>query len=240
MEILAIALLAFFAFGSLTLAGGDAGVGMLLPWLGRSRTERRTVIAAFGPFFLADEVWLVALAGILVGAFPGLEHELFFGQRTAFVVLLAGWIVRDAGLWWRSRVDSPRWAAGCDGMIFVGSWTFALALGQILGALLGNRLLAPFLTLLFAFHGAGFCARRLTGVLRDRAARLGRYWVSTFALGAVTVVAGVRLDLEAMLAEPATLKVVTVFVTALLPLLIGAQALTRWAFRGRATGPGYL
>jgi len=240
VEILALLLLAFFAFGTLVLAGGDLGVGMLLPWLGRTPSERRTVLAAIGPFFLADEVWLVALAGVMIGAFPGLEHELLLGQRTAFVLLLAGWVVRDAGLWWRSRVDARAWAAACDGMIFVGSWTAALALGAVLGSVLGSPLLAPVFALLLAIHGAGFCRLRLTGTLLERAVPLGNYAVSTLALGAVTVAAGLRLDLREMLAEPSTLRVVTVFIAVLLPLLVGGQLLTRWAFRQRVTGPGYL
>ncbi|GAA2738416.1 cytochrome d ubiquinol oxidase subunit II [Actinocorallia aurantiaca] len=239
MEALAIALLAFFAFGSLSLLGGDAGVGMLLPWLGRSGNERRTVIAAIGPFFLANEVWLVALAGILIGAFPGLEHELLYEQRTAFVVLLVGWVVRDAGLWWRGRIGSPRWAAGCDVLIVAGSWTLALALGTILGTVLGSPLLAPPVALLLALHGAGFCRSRLTGSLLERV-RFTRYWLTTAVLGALTAAAGMRLDLEAALAGPTTLRVVTVFAVVMLPLLIGGQLLTRWAFRERVTGPGYL
>lgn len=240
METLALLLLAFFTFGTLVLAGGDIGTGMLLPWLGRTPSERRTVLAAIGPFFLANEVWLVALAGIMIGAFPGLEHELLLGQRTAFVALLAGWIVRDAGLWWRSRVDARAWAAACDGMIVAGSWTAALALGAALGSVLGTPLLAPLIALLFAFHGAGFCRLRLTGGPLERAAPLGNHTVSSLALGAVTVAAGLRLDLREMLAEPSTLRVVAVFTAVLLPLLVGGQLLTRWAFRQRVTGPGYL
>lgn len=244
METLALLLLAFFTFGTLVLAGGDLGVGMLLPWLGRTPTERRTVLAAIGPFFLANEVWLVALAGIMIGAFPGLEHELLLERRTAFVALLAAWIVRDAGLWWRSRIEARPWAAACDGMIVAGSWGAALALGAVLGPVLvgglGGVLIAPLFALLLALHGAGFCRLRLTGEPLDRAAPLGRYAVTTLALGAVTVAAGLRLDLHEMLAEPATLRVVTVFVAVMLPLLVGGQLLTRWAFRRRVTGPGYL
>ncbi|WP_255267572.1 cytochrome d ubiquinol oxidase subunit II [Actinomadura madurae] len=38
---------------------------MLLPWLGRDQRERRLVIASFAPFFLGNEVWLVAAAGLV-------------------------------------------------------------------------------------------------------------------------------------------------------------------------------
>lgn len=68
MDTLAVCLLAFFATGYFVLAGADIGTGMVLPYLGGSDGERRLVIASFAPFFLGNEVWLVATAGVLVGA----------------------------------------------------------------------------------------------------------------------------------------------------------------------------
>ncbi|SPT64287.1 cytochrome d ubiquinol oxidase subunit II [Actinomadura madurae] len=102
MESLAVVLLAVFAGGYLVLGGADVGVGMLLPWLGRDQRERRLVIASFAPFFLGNEVWLVAAAGLVAGAFPGLEHRLLEELFPLFVVLLIGWVVRDMGLWLRA------------------------------------------------------------------------------------------------------------------------------------------
>ncbi|WP_415949312.1 cytochrome d ubiquinol oxidase subunit II [Streptomyces sp. KLOTTS4A1] len=114
METLAIALLGFFAVGYFVLAGADIGTGMLAPYLGRSDRERRLVIASFAPFFLGNEVWLVATAGLLIGCFPALEGELLSGQFPVVVTLLAGWVVRDMGLWLRGRVGGDR-SAGGDG-----------------------------------------------------------------------------------------------------------------------------
>ena len=64
MDTLALALLAFFATGYFVLAGADIGTGMLTPYLGRTDRERRLVIASFAPFFLGNEVWLIATAGV--------------------------------------------------------------------------------------------------------------------------------------------------------------------------------
>ncbi|WP_258036002.1 cytochrome d ubiquinol oxidase subunit II, partial [Streptomyces fradiae] len=98
VETLAVALLGFYATGYFVLAGADIGTGMVAPYLGRTDRERRLVIASFAPFLLGNEVWLVATAGVFVGCFPVLEGELLTGQFAVVVPLLAGWVVRDAGL----------------------------------------------------------------------------------------------------------------------------------------------
>lgn len=180
METLAIALLAFFAAGWFVLAGADIGTGMLTPWLGRSDPERRLVLTSFAPFFLGNEVWLVATVGVLVGCFPALEGELLSGQFPVLVALLTGWIVRDAGLWSRGRGPGPRWRAGCDAAVTCGSWTVALSWGWLLAALLTGRPYTPATGLtgvltalavaaLFSAHGLGFATLRLTGLPYERA-----------------------------------------------------------------------
>ncbi|MGW4799914.1 cytochrome d ubiquinol oxidase subunit II, partial [Nonomuraea sp. NPDC004297] len=173
-----IFILGFFAIGYLVLAGADIGVGMALPYLGRSGGERREVIAAIAPFFLGNEVWLVATAGVLAGLFPKLEGELLHGNYTVVVTLLLAWVVRDMGLWLRGRVPGPRWAAFWDGAIVAGSWGLALSWGTLLSHVLiglqGPVALLPALVLaaLFLTHGLSFASLRLRGSLRERAAVL--------------------------------------------------------------------
>ncbi|GAA4062192.1 cytochrome d ubiquinol oxidase subunit II [Actinomadura miaoliensis] len=252
MQTLAVLVLAVFTAGYLVLAGADIGMGMLLPVLGRGERERRLVIAAFAPFFLANEVWLVATAGVVAAAFPGLEHALLSGLFPLFVALLVGWIVRDMGLWLRGRVDAAGWRAVCDGAVVAGSWVLALVWGAVLGTVLvggghvedgvnaGTVLGLP-LALVFAAHGAGFARWRLAGGLVERARRVpGRYWVSGVVLVVVAVAAGARLPWSQVAASPEALGVTAVMCAVLLPLLLAAQALVWWTFRGRAESPGYL
>ncbi|MFI0356312.1 cytochrome d ubiquinol oxidase subunit II [Actinomadura sp. 9N407] len=250
MEMLAVVLLAVFTAGYLVLAGGDIGVGMLLPWLGRGQDERRVVIAAFAPFFLANEVWLVAVAGIMAGAFPALEHGLLEGLFPLFVALLMAWIVRDMGLWLRGRVDAPAWRGGCDAAIVAGSWGLALVWASLLGTILaggateglnaGSVLGLP-LAAVFALHGAGFARLRCTGAVLARARRIpASYAVTAVALAGLAVAAGARLPLVDSAAPGAGLAVTAVMTAALLPLLLAAQALVWWTFRGRVDSPSYL
>ncbi|MGW8765285.1 cytochrome d ubiquinol oxidase subunit II [Streptomyces sp. NPDC055815] len=259
METLAIALLAFFAVGWFVLAGADIGTGMLAPWLGRNDRERRLVLASFAPFFLGNEVWLVAAAGVLVGCFPALEGELLSGQFPVFVALLTGWILRDAGLWSRGRGPGPRWRAGCDAAVACGSWTVALSWGWLLAALLTGHPYAPAtgptalltalaVAALFAAHGLGFAALRLTDVPYERArllvGRAGRPWQS-FALTGTLLAglplwAGSALPLAGRTASPATLGLLVPALLVVTPLLVTVQAWIWHAFRHRVTGPSYL
>ncbi|MFE9138330.1 cytochrome d ubiquinol oxidase subunit II [Streptomyces sp. NPDC007355] len=259
METLAIALLAFFAAGWSVLAGADIGTGMLMPWLGRSDRERRLVLASFAPFFLGNEVWLVATLGVLVGCFPALEGELLSGQFPVLVALLTGWILRDAALWSRGRGPGPRWRAACDGAVTSGSWVVALSWGWLLAALLTGRPYAPAagptgvpaalaVAALFSAHGLGFATLRLTELPYERARRLvghaGRPWQS-FALtaglmGALPLWAGTALPLAARAADPGTLGLLVPALLCVTPLLVAVQAWIWHAFRHRVTGPSYL
>ncbi|NYI07351.1 cytochrome d ubiquinol oxidase subunit II [Allostreptomyces psammosilenae] len=261
MEILAIAVLGVFALGYLVLGGADIGVGMLLPFLGRDGAERRVVLATVAPFFLGNEVWLVATAGVLVGAFPDLEGELLSGLFPAVVALLAGWMVRDAGLWSRGRVEARAWAAGCDGAIVLGSWTVALSWGWMFAGLLagvtdrvvtgpGAALAALAVATLFAAHGLAFAGLRLAGPLRARAGAFsGRSGTAgeaqTFALTTAAMVAlglavGLRLPLAESAVDSATLSLLVPAMAAVTPLLLAAQAWVWWIFRHRVHGPSYL
>ncbi|MGW0732544.1 cytochrome d ubiquinol oxidase subunit II [Streptomyces sp. NPDC002851] len=256
---LAVALLAFFAVGYFVLAGADIGTGMLAPYLGRGDAERRLVIASFAPFFLGNEVWLIAVAGLLIGCFPDLEGELLSGQFVVVVPLLAGWVVRDAGLWLRGRAGGRRWRALCDGAVLCGSWTLALAWGWLLAALFGGTpgevatgpgavLTALAVAALFAAHGLGFAALRLTGDPYARArvlvGRSGGPWQS-FALTAVLMaalplLAGAGLPLRGSAADGATLAFLVPALLVVTPLLVAVQAWTWRTFRHRVTRPSYL
>ncbi|GGQ14013.1 cytochrome bd-type quinol oxidase subunit 2 [Actinomadura coerulea] len=247
MDSLAVVLLAVFSAGYLVLAGADVGVGMLLPWLGRDQRERRLVIASFAPFFLGNEVWLVAAAGLVAGAFPGLEHGLLEELYPLFAVLLFGWVVRDMGLWLRGRVDAARWRGGCDAAIVAGSWALALAWGSVLGSVLAGGGLGvgsvaglP-LAVVFAWHGAGFARWRLPVGLAERARRVpARYGLSALVLAGAPVVAGVQVEWSRVVAEGAGLTMTAVVTVVVLPLLLASQALVWWTFRGRVESPSYL
>ncbi|MGW9349632.1 cytochrome d ubiquinol oxidase subunit II [Nocardiopsis flavescens] len=200
MDLLPVLLLTVLIVGYFVLAGCDIGLGMAAPRLARTPAERRRLVSAIAPYFLGTEVWLVAAIGVVAGLFPALKGVLLGGggMWAVFTVLAFGWIMRDAGLWARARVDTDRWRSACDAALVGGSWTLAVCWGLAVGGLLsGGRPLTPFalacaaaVVALFLLRGAAFGAERLvpagpsaSAAGADEAARLTRLLART-ALGA--------------------------------------------------------
>ncbi|MEN3533912.1 cytochrome d ubiquinol oxidase subunit II [Microbispora sp. ZYX-F-249] len=195
LELVWPALLGLLLAGYFVLAGLDYGVQLLAPTLGRDDGERRALLNAFGPFFLGNEVWLVAAAGVLFGAFPFLEGRLLSGMYFLFAAILAGIVVGNTAVQVRSRHRSASARRVWDGLIFLGGLVPATGWGLVTGRLLAGvpldarnafslgpaDLLDPFVllcgattTAVFLAHGASFLAWRTGGETGARAARAGR------------------------------------------------------------------
>ncbi|GAB1823720.1 cytochrome d ubiquinol oxidase subunit II [Herbidospora sp. RD11066] len=237
MEVVAVAVLAFFALGYLVLGGADIGTGMMLPYLGRTDHERRMVLTGIAPFFLANEVWLVATIGLLAGAFPELEAEVVHDRYVPFTLLLFGWVVRDMGLWLRGRVDRRSWRGAADVAVVVASWCMALGWGALIG---GSLVGVVVVVVLFGLHGLAFSSLRLTGVLRRRAGFGLPFLVTSALMTAAGVLMGWRLDPGDRAADAASLAFLLPPTLVVLPVLMTAQAWMWWMFRHRVTGPSYL
>ena len=185
------------------LDGFDLGVGLLFPFA--SAGERDTMVASIGPFWDANETWLVLAIGILLVAFP-IAHGVILTQLYLPVaVMLIGLILRGVAFEYRGKVDSDTWRRRWDLGIAFGSWVPSVlwgvafanivagvpidANGDFTGTLL--TLLNPFGLLggvvtasLFLLHGLHFVALKTEGEIHERAkAMAGR-------VAPVTIVAG--------------------------------------------------
>lgn len=181
-------LLGLLTCGYFALAGYDYGVGMLLPAFEADERRRRQTLGALGPFFLANEVWLVAAVGVLFGAFPHLEGKVFAGAYVLVVTLLLGLVTFTASMQLRSRRPDARrgaWTAGIVGGALVTALSWGLFLGNLVLGLPPNAdVLAffnPYAVLwglgfvaLFCLQGAAFLAVRAPAELTGRAVRLAR------------------------------------------------------------------
>lgn len=193
-----LALLGLLLAGYFVLGGYDYGVQMLHPCLG-GRKEGREVgrsaaLDAIAPFFLGNEVWLVAFAGVLFGAFPHLEGTLLSGLYPLIVAILVGLVLGNAAIQLRRRSRSARGRRRWDALIVFGGALPAVCWGLVVGLLLHGvprradgsfhigfgAVFSPFVlacgvttALLFAAHGAAFVALRSTPELAARARRLG-------------------------------------------------------------------
>ena len=136
LNILWFVLIAILFAGFFVLEGFDYGVGILLPFLGKTDRERRMILNTIGPFWDANEVWILTAGGAIFAAFPHWYATMFSGFYLALIVLLLALIVRGVAFEFRSKDSHPRWRSLWDWMAFVGSFVPALLWGVAMSNLL--------------------------------------------------------------------------------------------------------
>lgn len=188
-------LIAVLWIGYFFLEGFDFGVGILLPFLGRTDSERRQMIGTIGPVWDANEVWLIVAGGATFAAFPQWYATLFSGFYLPLLLILVALILRGVAFEFRSKRPGAAWRSWWDRAIFVGSalpalvWGIAFAdfvngvpidaHGEFAGTvldLIGPYALLGGLTflLLFTLHGAVYLGLKTEGELSVRARRAAR------------------------------------------------------------------
>src|SRR5512134_887086 len=103
------------------LDGFDFGAGALHFFVARSDTERRQVLAAIGPYWDGNEVWLLALGGVLFVAFPAVLASGLSGFYFAIFLVLWCLVVRGISIEVRSHVEDRLWRAAWDAAFCVAS-----------------------------------------------------------------------------------------------------------------------
>lgn len=115
------------------LDGYDFGVGALHLWVARDDTERRQVLAAVGPFWDANEVWLLASGGALLVGFPGVLAAGLSGFYLAIFLVIWTLILRAVAIEFRSHVADMLWRRFWDGVFSLASALLPVLLGAALG-----------------------------------------------------------------------------------------------------------
>jgi cytochrome d ubiquinol oxidase subunit II len=202
LQIFWFVLIAILWVGYFLLEGFDFGVGMLMPFLGKSDTERRSILNTIGPHWDGNEVWLITASGATFAAFPHWYATFFSGFYLPLFLLLVGLILRGVAFEFRSKDAHPRWRKLWDGCIFTGSLLPAFLLGVVFANLVvgmpinadkmytGNliTLLNPYallgglaLVAVFLFHGINFLNIKLVGGILERSRRIApKVWVLSF------------------------------------------------------------
>lgn len=207
------------------LDGYDLGVGMLLVLA--DAEERDLMVASIGPFWDANETWLVLGIGVLLTAFP-LAHGIILGALYLPVAaMLAGLILRGVAFDFRIKAQD-RHRQWWNRAFFVGSLLAALAQGYMLGLfILGfgrsptNLLFAALIGLGLAagycLLGAGWLLLKSEGTLQERAATWGWWALWLTALGIAGVSLATPLLSPAILAK--WFSVPDIFMIAPLPII---------------------
>ena len=125
------------------LDGFDLGAGALHLAIARTNEERRQVLAAIGPFWDGNEVWLLATGGALFVAFPKVLAAGLSGFYFAIFLVLWCLILRGVAIEFRSHIADPLWRGFWDATLAVASTLLALFFGAALGNLLRGLPLGP-------------------------------------------------------------------------------------------------
>ncbi|NCC33214.1 MAG: cytochrome d ubiquinol oxidase subunit II, partial [Chloroflexia bacterium] len=136
LNILWFILVAVLFIGFFILEGFDYGVGILLPIMGKTDTERRVIINTVGPVWDGNEVWVLTAGGAIFAAFPHWYATLFSGFYLALFLMLVALIIRAVAFEYRSKAENPKWRAWWDRGIVFGSLIPAILWGVALGNML--------------------------------------------------------------------------------------------------------
>jgi cytochrome d ubiquinol oxidase subunit II len=129
-------LLGVLLIGFALTDGFDMGVGALLPFVGKTDTERRMVINTVGPVWEGNQVWFILGGGAIFAAWPPLYAVSFSGFYLAMFVVLAAFIVRPVAFKYRSKRVAPAWRSAWDWALFAGGAVPALIFGVAVGNVL--------------------------------------------------------------------------------------------------------
>jgi cytochrome d ubiquinol oxidase subunit II len=193
-------LIFMFLMGASVLAyvvldGYDLGVGMLMP--AATQSEQSVMVSSIGPFWDANETWLVLGIGILLAAFPLAHGIVLQALYLPVVVMLIGLMLR--GVAFELRVKARGWHRELWNWLFwAGSFIASFSQGLMLGryitgfergftywmfaVVVGASLCGGYVLL-----GATWLILKTEGELRKKAlgwARWGLLWV---ALGVALV-----------------------------------------------------
>jgi len=125
------------------LAGWDFGAGALHFVVARNQAERGALIAAIGPLWTWNEVWLVAGGGVLFVAFPRVLAISFPAYYLALFLVLWTLILRGIALEVRGLIDSGLWRAFWDFVFAAANISLAILFGAAIGNVIRGMPLRP-------------------------------------------------------------------------------------------------
>jgi cytochrome d ubiquinol oxidase subunit II len=126
----------FMLAAYVVLDGFDLGAGVLHLFVARNDVERRQVLAAIGPFWDGNEVWLLAAGGALFVGFPRVLSSGVSGFYFAIFLVLWCLILRGISIELRSHVKDTLWRRAWDAGFALASVLLPLFLGAALGNLI--------------------------------------------------------------------------------------------------------
>jgi cytochrome d ubiquinol oxidase subunit II len=199
-EILSVtfaALMAAALLAYVVLDGYDLGVGLLLH-MTEEEAERDRMVASIGPFWDANETWLVLAVGLMLVAFPMAHGMVLTALYLPVALMLVGLVLRGVAFEFRAKGAGPRdkrlWDLAFAGGSVLAAATQGWMLGRYVlgfapgwGAQAFATLAAVGVACAYAFIGACWLIWRTEGALQRRAVAWARGLLWGVALGILAV-----------------------------------------------------
>ena len=239
LPVIFVALMGLAVLLYVVLDGYDLGVGMLLP--AATEREQNVMVSSIGPFWDANETWLVLGVGLLLVAFPAANAIVLGALYLPVVAMLIGLMLR--GVAFEFRVKAQGWHRELWNWLFwFGSFLATLSQGLMLGyyitgfasgfgyflfaLVVGGSLCGGYVLL-----GATWLIIRTEGELQRKAISWARWGLLWIALGVALVSIATPLVSETVRMKwfdfPRTLWLM------ILPLASVAAWLWVWILTGR-------
>lgn len=177
VSIMGLALLVY-----VILDGYDLGVGILLP--AASEDEKDTMIASIGPFWDANETWIVLGIGVLLIAFPKAHGVVLTALYIPVTLMLFGLTLRGVAFDMRVKAGDKR-KGMWNKAFFIGSLVASMSQGWMLGfyitglqnnpvSLIFAALIAITLPALYVMLGAAWLMMKTETDLFNKAVKWAR------------------------------------------------------------------
>lgn len=175
--------------------GYDLGVGMLLPRA--TDAEKDTMVASIGPFWDANETWIVLGVGILLIAFPRAHGLVLTELYLPVTLMLVGLVLRGVAFDFRVKAHDSHKAAW-NRLFFGGSLLASMAQGWMLGRYVSGfgegwnyplfaAAIALALPAAYVLLGATWLVMKTEGELQDKAIGWARQAWWSVVLGMVLI-----------------------------------------------------
>lgn len=179
------------------LDGYDLGVGVLLN--GADDKQKDLMIASIGPFWDANETWLVLGVGILLVAFPMAHGVILSSLYLEVAAMLVGLILRGVAFDFRVKAREPHrplWNAAFFGGSLLASLAQGFMLGHYItgfehsvGAYAFSVLISICVVAGYALLGATWLIMKSEDELQRKAVRWARLalWLTAAGIAAVSI-----------------------------------------------------
>ena len=192
LVVMGLAMLAY-----VILDGYDLGVGVLMRRAGDD--DKDTMLASIGPFWDANETWLVLGVGILLTVFPKAHGVILGALYLPVAMMLIGLVLRGVAFDFRVKASvahKPLW----NRVFYTGSLMASWSQGFMLGSLITgfddsgwtiafNAVIGLALVAAYCLLGAGWLIIKTEGALQLQAVRWARFSLlfTIMGIGAISI-----------------------------------------------------